>query len=471
MQALSRRLQRQPSDMKSAQGPADWPDPDQPGDTRPMSRGRAASAASGLGLDAGPPDIPPPGAGSSVSSAVGAGEIQPHAPLHQRKASIGSAEARQVTRQAARKAARKAAHKGGQAGAAVPALAEEPRRSLCTRTSRWLCVAVGLLGLTWIAGYTSGGNRSAGYSGAGLGGEFNPATEPGSVDTPGEPWWESTPLSGRLTAQLAALAREEETGGTKLLSKAMETILVEDEAIPVVKGLAGILLSPDKAGMALWRVDRRVDAFRASRYWRENDPTTHFLIAMLELMGNRHIQESQLRHLMRIWSWRYGDLRGSPKEEISDPLSATLSASIVGTTAYLLGGPAMSDGHLRILFDTACRQPEGTPPVRSKDQVLSRHGASVAHALLYLTQSLSEPLSKGRQGRSGRLDEAQLRRCLRLLMEDSALEPRWKNAILDGFDSLEGIAQRQSWLPPGRLQQVIVGVLREQVTGVSSEPG
>ncbi len=362
---------------------------------------------------------------------------------------------------------------------AVPAASH--RNSLCTRTARWLCAGAGLLGLAWLTGFR--GARDAVRSlpgtqpamdsridhwveppvGPRVEAQVQPRARPSGPDEWDSRWGPPGTLPASLTHKLQALAQEEETGGTALMTGNMRATFEMDDQFQATKVLLALLLPPAGTPLSVAQVDRRVNAFRATPHWRKDDATVCFLTAMLELMKRTGIEEAPLAHLLRVWSWRYGEPQESPADASDTPLSRTLSVSIASMSAYLLGGSEIAETHLRILIEAVCRAPEGIPAGKGRDQVLDRHGVIVARALLDLVQALSQPKSGSSSATLTRLHEPQLRRCLRLMLAVPYRDGRWKRSILDGFDSLERIVQAQGWLPPGRLERLVHEALREEV--------
>lgn len=188
-------------------------------------------------------------------------------------------------------------------------------------------------------------------------------------------------------------------------------------------------------------VDRMVDAYRASRLWRQPDAMAKFLVAMFDTPGKTSIRDAHLEHLLRIWSWRYGELHDADGKPIAAQKEVGPHCMVMPMINWL-GGSSVSDERLRLLIDTLSKEPENIRPggllsPQEVDPVLSEHAARVAAALVDLIARLQPQLGTI-SAADVVIEPAQLLRCVRMLLQQPAADPRWMPLVL---------AQLEAWSP------------------------
>lgn len=307
--------------------------------------------------------------------------------------------------------------------------AAAPRKSLCSRTTKWLA---GIAGLAMI-GMAS---RHAGFllpspstlpsvpldglalreesiaerasppaETPALVTEMNPWSRPGTREPAGPPMGPHT-LSNAIDLAFA-------TGG----SHAIQALSLQ---------LGGRW--PQK-GLPVETVERMVDAYRKSMHWRAWITLENFLDGIMMAIGPMRMSDEQLEQLLKVWSWRYGEAQEVPGKD--SPITANaLRYSFAFRLAQGLGGQLIPESQLRLLIGTACREPEDTIPETILDRTFTVHAAWAAAALIQVMHAISIP--QGPTGMSHSLDmiSAQARRCLKIFLHTASEDSRWKYLVV-----------------------------------------
>lgn len=324
-----------------------------------------------------------------------------------------------------------------------------PRPRLCERTSRWLRAGLALLGgvalfqATWRHGGLPGGPGLPPGQGPfdarnfSLGSTSDAATCEAAAGPPAEMPLLPGPASSGPLDQVHAPAAGVPDGGTPApptLTDTLETIFAGDEAEEALRALLEDLGTPPCGSLPLAEVDRVVDAFRGSRLWREARPMRSFIKAMVTNLDLPSASDAHLARLLRVWSWRYGDVSPVPGQAPLDD-HKLLSNSIILTVSVALGDSLLTDMRLGLVIATATQEPEEIPSGSVPDRTLVRHAEWAATAFHFVMRASLRPSLYGPITGPITADPAQVLRCLRLLIRQPARDPRWRKLVLLALDS------------------------------------
>ncbi len=238
------------------------------------------------------------------------------------------------------------------------------------------------------------------------------------------------PPSALTQALLAGASRD------LALTREIETLLSQASPQAGLQALVTRLAGGPRRMVTLQTVDRLVDAYRASRHWRRHDAMRDFLAGMIRAIRPGDMSGAHLEHLLRVWSWHYGEL--ADERNAPDGFHpTTLTWAIPSTVAEGLGGPLISHTHLGLLIGAVSRPPEGLPREDLDEVTLMRHAEHVAAAIGYVitvTMPL-HPRSAGHTGVAAQIDVPHGEACLRMLKAQIVGEPRWYAAV---FAALSG---------------------------------
>ena len=388
-----------------------WPDPDQPGAMGEPAQGPAPAPAA---------------AAAEAAEAPGRGQ-----PLRARPRS------RSVPPPAPRSARYEAA--------AAPLQLGRPRPSLCARTAKWLRAGAGLLTCALL--YSASrqlSSREVSKSSAGpISSEgMNSSGRDAPADLLCAPLHPLTPFTGTTRLETTVRLLEPDAAlAPQTLTEAIEAILVGPDPVLNLWTLATQLPKTSPRRLPMAALDRMVDAYRASRLWREPDAMAKFLVAMFDTPGKASIRDAHIEHLLRIWSWRYGELHDADGKQIAAQKEVGPHCMVMPMMNWL-GGSSLSDERLRLLIGTLSKEPENIRPggllsPQEVDPVLSEHAARVAAALVDLIARL-QPQPDKISTADVLIDPAQLLRCVRMLIQQPAADPRWLPLVL---------AQLEAWSP------------------------
>jgi len=329
----------------------------------------------------------------------------------------------------------------GPAPAGDPAYAAAaPRKSLCSRTTKWLA---GITGLAMI----------------GLASRYAGVLLPAASSTQGDPL-EGLPLreatgAERPSPQAEKLAQIADTlptlASTPLAPAPVATTAVDLALTPVAprtltQAIDHALTSGGKhaietlslqlgarwpqRGIPVETVKRMVDAYRHSAYWRQELGMENFLDGLMLAIGSMRMSDEQLQQLLKVWSWHYGEAREVTDK--SNPLQPkVLCYSFAFRLAQGLGGRLIPESQLRLLIGAACREPEDTVPETILDRTLAVHAAWATSALVQVMHAISIPQMPMGLSYSRSLVSDQARRCLKIFLQGTSEDPRWKYLVLD----------------------------------------
>lgn len=220
------------------------------------------------------------------------------------------------------------------------------------------------------------------------------------------------------------------------LTREIETLLSQASPQAGLQALATRLTGGPRRMVTLQTVDRLVDAYRASRHWRQHDAMRDFLVGMIRAIRPGDMSGAHLEHLLRVWSWHYGELVDD--RDAPDGLHpTTLTRVIPSAVAEGLGGPLISRTHLGLLIGAVSRSPEGLPREDLDEATLMRHAEHVATAIGLVVVVTMPPhrRSAGPTGDAVQIDVPHGEACARMLRAQIRGEPLWYAAV---FAALSG---------------------------------
>ncbi len=282
----------------------------------------------------------------------------------------------------------------------APATQRPPRTSLCTRTTKYLALALGLgLGLGLGSGLGLGTlvtrliKRSATSE--------SPPLDP---DTQGSSW------------SIADGARAQDGAGGESASHASITESLEKLERYEPQAI-GHELNPLVAG------------FRSSTGWRDVGKLFAFMETLTRAIARNPSQSAAyLAQLLQVWSWRFEEtFRAKDGSDVN--VGALMTSSIVRPVVTQLGGPRITDAHLRLLVATISREPDDIPPGENSTKRLADHAMWVASALRQVVVQTAADWNRVTLTKRQASEELQLRRCLRMVLEAPSQDPRWTPLI------------------------------------------
>ncbi len=197
------------------------------------------------------------------------------------------------------------------------------------------------------------------------------------------------------------------------------------------------------------------EAFRDSPDSREPRKLEAFMRAMVRAIRRDPASvDAHLPTLLRVWRWTYGEtFRAADGRELN--VGALMTSSIVPPVVTELGGPHMSLAHLEQLVSTVCREPENIPPTLQDPAVLATHARWSATALTQVIR-LTTPSSSGTSMKQRQeAEEAQLRRCLEMVLGMPAFDGRWVPLVVQSLQAQGPAAPLGLVIAPDRWEQVI----------------
>ncbi|MDH4375338.1 MAG: hypothetical protein QE494_03445, partial [Ramlibacter sp.] len=284
---------------------------------------------------------------------------------------------------------------------------------------------------------------------------------------------EITPTSP--VAQPAQRTLAASVGGTtsskplapQTLSEAIEKILLESDPRTKLSTLATQLAERQKGTLPVVVVDRMVDAYRASRLWRKPDAMHNFLFAMIDALSKGGMNIEQFEHLLRIWSWRYGELHDQAGKEIALKKHVH-PAWIVMPLTIGLGGASISDRDLRLLLASVTKEPDNIRPGTLKsgqpaDVIFSDHATRVADAVLELMARITPEAVSGASAEKFAIGTAQLARCVRMFLQQSAGDRRWHPLVLTHLEREAPRTAKGEIMPAPQWKRLILQAIREHL--------
>ena len=276
----------------------------------------------------------------------------------------------------------------------VPATQRHPRTNLCARTTRYLALGLGLgiaLGLCTLG--TRLIKRSATSE--------SPPLDP---DTQGSSWG------------IADGARAQDGAGGESASHASITDSLEKLERYEPQAI-GHELNPLVAG------------FRSSTGWRDVGKLFAFMETLTRAIARNPSQSAaHLAQLLQVWSWRFEEtFRAKDGSDVN--VGALMTSSIVRPVVTQLGGPRITDAHLRLLVATISREPDDILPGEDTTKRMADHAMWVASALRQVVLHTATDWNRVTLTKRQASEEAQLRRCLRMVLEAPSQDPRWTPLI------------------------------------------
>lgn len=314
------------------------------------------------------------------------------------------------------------------------------RARLCTRVTRWICGGAALLGLVGGAGWVLSGR------GMRLGAEVAPGDDGVQGRGPVVDRGATERLSGvrqesmdsGLLAQSASDSVDDSPldSAPRTLSQALDELLTREDYLAVETLTLRLGGGWSRKGLPVATVEAMVDAYRDSPHWRDSRTLQTFLEGVMLAIGPMRATDAHVSHLLRTWSWRYGEAQpeSAPEPQLYE---AALVRSYAIQLAKGLGGAHIPESQLRLLIGSACKEPDDIPPGSLSDAMLSRHSNWAASALLQVMFAVSqEPLNSKAAGITD-LAPAPVRRCLHIFLRGKSEDRRWKLLVLAGLTMAE----------------------------------
>jgi hypothetical protein len=210
-----------------------------------------------------------------------------------------------------------------------------------------------------------------------------------------------------------------------------------------------------------------VDAYRASRLWRNPNAMHKFLSAMIDALNKGGMNIEQLEHLLRIWSWRYGELHDQAGKEIALE-KYVHPAWIVKALTIGLGGPSISDKALRLLLAGITKEPDNIRPAGlnsgpGSDRILSDHAKRVADAVRELMGYLTPAQVSRTSAEKFTIGPTQLVRCVRMFLQQTAGDRRWHPLVLSHLESLAPTTDKGETMPASQWERLILQAIQEHL--------
>jgi hypothetical protein len=176
-----------------------------------------------------------------------------------------------------------------------------------------------------------------------------------------------------------------------------------------------------------------VAGFRSGPEWHDGAKLSAFMgIRTGAIARNPRQSAAHLAQLLRVWSWRFGEtFRAKDGSDVN--VGALMASSIVQPVVTQLGGPRIPDAHLRLLVTMICREPDDIPPGEDSTERLSEHAMWVASALRQVVLHTASDWNRVTLTKRKASEEAQLRRCLRMVLAAPSQDPRWMPLIMTSF--------------------------------------
>lgn len=336
-------------------------------------------------------------------------------------------------------------------GAAIQAPLQVRRTPLCARVTRWLLLAgAGVVGL----GLLRAGLRPEATGPA----SAPPAGPVGGDVLPGIPLDPPHDLP-EATEDTPELPRPSGPASGKSATRPGRS---PAEAVRETFRQAGRDGTLEGGALPLPAIDRLIATFLRTRYGRKVEGSQAFMAAMIEAAGGEDMSDEHLSHLLRVWTWSYGDVR-RPLRKNEDPPGNRLK-SLARQLGSALGGPRISDAKLERLIAGLCQLPADVPAGSSNDDTLLEQAGTAGLSLGHLVKAMTREgpgvtLSERRQS-----EAAQLQRSMRILLEARFADIRWKPMLIWAMGTycahhVDGTSLAQSeWT--GLMLQVLQDYLR-----------
>ncbi len=231
-------------------------------------------------------------------------------------------------------------------------------------------------------------------------------------------------------------------GRLQALTRAIETILADEDRGAAGQGLALVDLARQEAGGSLGSpqvaaLGRMVSAYQASRFWRQSVHMQIFILALEESIKPARIQPVHLQQFLRIWTWRWGDCAHRPGT--SAPADGRVPPHVyTWNLVEMLGPDVKAGGLLDPLIAAITRAPEGMPRHGARwDPTMREHAYWVAIALNQVLTAKPFHAHPPRDPQTGRLDFGQAYRILHTFLQTPAADARWKPTILRVLEAME----------------------------------
>lgn len=225
------------------------------------------------------------------------------------------------------------------------------------------------------------------------------------------------------------ISKRQIPSGPLTLAGSIDAMLSSTDPKEELKKLAVALTDSPGRSLPLPALVRMVDGYRASRAWRGRVSISVFIKAMFEVNGGRKIRDEQFKELLRVWSWRYGEAstrQGKPAVVDNDLLPHVLPFAVEEG----LENGLMTDSQLRLLIGAIGTEPDAIVPGDMGDKTLQDHAWQVASGLnQVLISGNPTRICKQTVGRA-KMDLLHVRRCINYFLQQPAIDPRWKPAVL-----------------------------------------
>jgi hypothetical protein len=251
------------------------------------------------------------------------------------------------------------------------------------------------------------------------------------------------------------------------LSEAVEKILHESDPQTKLSALATQLAGGRKGKLPVVVVDRMVDAYRASHLWRKPNAMHIFLSAMVDALNKGGMNIEHLEHLLRIWSWSYGELHDQAGKEIALEKHVR-PAWIVSPLTLVLGGPSISDRDLRLLLASVTKEPDNIRPAElnsgpGSDEILSDHANRVSDAVSELMARITPPAVSGASAEKTAIGPTQLVRCVRMFLQQPEGDRRWHLLVLTHLEREAPRTAKGEILPASQWKRLILQAIQEHL--------
>lgn len=247
---------------------------------------------------------------------------------------------------------------------------------------------------------------------------------------------EASEHAGAPAAGSAGKAASRQSGQIRALTQAIEAILA-DEAMPrearsilalaeLARKDAGASSSAEPAAT----LSRMVTAFRSSRFSRQYMEMQLFIWSMDQFVEKNWCGDGRFDHLLRLWTWRWGDCAHEPGKITPKDARVPPHALTMVVTA-MLGESLPAEYLLQRFIAAITRAPDGMPKSDVLgDQTTLHHADWVAFALKKVLAAKAFRTTSPDNSQTGKVDFGQAYRILSMFMNTPAADGRWKPSIL-----------------------------------------
>ncbi len=177
-----------------------------------------------------------------------------------------------------------------------------------------------------------------------------------------------------------------------------------------------------------YEFNQLIEGFRGIPESRDRHKLSNFMETMAGAIARNPSQSAaHLEQLLQVWSWRFGETFRTNGRDVN--VGALMTSSIVRPVVTQLGGPRIAEAHLRLLVAAISREPDDIPTAEDSTQRLGEHAMWVASALRQVVLHTAADQNRVTLTKRQASEEAQLRRCLRMLLEAPFHDPRWMPLI------------------------------------------